>query len=367
MAQSRALASQGENIEDSEQVVTSALAYQVWCTLPEVSDGSGTTVATGHVVSVYANSTGTVEVLDNMGKRVAMVRPFTSKTFLSRSNAVSPWQIITKQQSEIGKISDLSVTDGASTASALETLAGTYAKEDIDTKVDAAVNTVTAEIATNLATSFAEVQAVVNKIIAAMEASGVIGLADQTEGTATLALAAVTTPQVVDDSERTVTSGRAYKTVAVLPKITATGATTTVGPAHTVRFTATSTGPIEIWDFYWRRVGTCPAYGSITVRANEAANNTWSNLGLISETDAKVPYPKIAPLSVTMPTAAAPAMDGEADGSYTDAGVNAAMDSAIDTAFGGFNTTCATAFAAVETTVNAILAALEGVDVVATS
>ncbi len=362
MAQSRALAAQGETISSTEVVVTSALGYQVWCSLPLVSDGSGVTVDDGHNVTVYANSTGSVEVVDHLGKRVAFVKPFTSLTFVARDNSVSPWQVVATQQSETGKIADLSVTDGASTAAA-STFPAAYDDATHGASFDAQVEVVTDEIETNLAVSFAEVESKVNSIIAALSAAGVTAAASQAEGTDTLALAAVTTPQVVDDSERTVTSARAFGTIAVLPKIVAAGAGTAVPPTHTVRVTASSTGPITVLDFFHRKVAVCPAYGSITVKAEDADTNRWANLGLISEANAKIPVPTVAPLAVTMPTAAAPAMVAPA--TYADATWNSAGDTAIDAAFAGIDATCATAFAAVETTLDAVLVALEVADIVA--
>ena len=74
MALTRALAATGEQIEDSEVTVSSALAANVKAFLPAIEDGTGATVATGYQCLVLANAAGDVEIVDIFGRRVAMVQ-----------------------------------------------------------------------------------------------------------------------------------------------------------------------------------------------------------------------------------------------------------------------------------------------------
>jgi hypothetical protein len=100
MALSRALAADGEQITNTERLVTSALAANVKAFLPAVGDGSGATVAFDATIDVYANSTGTVEVVDVAGRRIGpIIRPGEGRTLQATGNAAQPgWlsQEITK-------------------------------------------------------------------------------------------------------------------------------------------------------------------------------------------------------------------------------------------------------------------------------
>lgn len=365
MANSRALLVQGEAIEDSERVVTSALGAYVWASLPQVSDGSAATVDDGFDITIFANSTGAVELVDFNGNRVTVVRPFTQVSLRSRDNTRSPWEILRPGQEKGLTITDLAVTDPATAAVSAAAFNATYVEATVESEVDARIVTAAGVLETAVALSFAEMELKVNHAIAALSAMGLIQIADISEGTDTLALADNYDWQLVDDSERTVTSARATITRATLPEIEATGAALAVPPGHTVRFTSTAAGGIEIRDFRFRRVGFCPAFQSITVRASEVANGGgWANLGSTSESDVKSPAPKVAPIAIVNPTIAAPASAYGA--AYTnDATFNTALDVAVDAAFDGMDTTTATAFAAFETTINALLVAVERLDVVA--
>ena len=74
MALTRALAATGEQIEDSEVTVTSALAVNVKAFLPAIEEGTGATVATGYSCLVLANAAGDIEIVDIFGRRVVMVQ-----------------------------------------------------------------------------------------------------------------------------------------------------------------------------------------------------------------------------------------------------------------------------------------------------
>ena len=94
MATVRALAATGEQIEDSELVVTSALAVNVKAYLPAIDDGATTTVDNGYMVRVMANAAGDVEIVDVFGKRVAIVPAFTQALFTAGGDVDTPvWTV----------------------------------------------------------------------------------------------------------------------------------------------------------------------------------------------------------------------------------------------------------------------------------
>lgn len=363
MAQSRALASQGEAVTQTEQVVTSALDYDVWCSMPDVVDGgAGAAVDYNWYVAFVTTAEGSIEVRDASGRRVVTVPSFSSLGLRSRaSNIGREWEVIAPGgTSELATIADLAVTDLTPTTSAVSLPAAYGDAATQNAAVDSALTDgIIAEMEGELATAFGQIEVKVNAAIAALVAYGIMAPADQTEGTGTLTLADNSTWQVVDDSERTVTSARSHPTYATLPSVVASGTGTAVPPLHTVRVNATGSGPIIVRDFRHRWVATVAPYTSRTLIAREAADNTWQDLGPASPgLNALIPAPTVAPLSVTLPTFDAPASDFAA--AYTDdATYLASLEASCDNAFGGLETNLAAAFAEVETTVNAILVALE--------
>ena len=95
MATVRALAGDGEQIEDSELVVTSALTVAVKAFLPEIDDAAGTTVDDTYQVLVVANSSGDIEVVDIFGARVFTVQAGTSATFRAQGDLAAPiWSVV---------------------------------------------------------------------------------------------------------------------------------------------------------------------------------------------------------------------------------------------------------------------------------
>jgi hypothetical protein len=354
------LASQGETITQTEQVVTSALAYKVWCSLPSVvSGGAGAAVDYGWYVSIFANGAGRIEVLDANGRQVAVVPAYRALSFRSRAGD-EPWEVMENSSgTELATIADLAVTDLTPTASAASLPAAYGDAATQNAAVDTQIGVVVTDVESELAIAFAQIEVKVNAVIAALQSAGIIANVVQTEGTDTLALADVRTPQVVDDSERTVNSARAANTIAILPEVEASGTGAAVPPLHNVRFSATSSGRIEVLDFLHRRVCFVEPYTSRTVLALDVANQRWADLGEISPAlNALVPAPQVAPLSVTLPTFAAPASNFAA--AYTnDATYLASLEASADNAFGGLVTTLAAAYAEVETTINAILVAME--------
>lgn len=361
MAQSRALAASGEAITQTEQVVTSALNVDVWVSLPDVvSGGAGAAVDYDWYVVVQANGAGRVEVRDASGRRVAIVEPKSQLGFRSRaSNIGSEWEVLENgNTSELATIADLAVTDLTPTASAASLPAAYGDAATQNAAVDTAIGTVVTDVEGELATAFGEIEVKVNGAIAALVAAGIMAPVDQSEGTDTLALADNETWQTVDDSERTVNSARTHPTFATLPEITADGADATVPVLHSVRVNATSSGPIFVRDIEEKFVGVVPPFQSRTFIAQFATPQKWLVKSTSPALNALIPVPKVAPLVVTLPTFAAPASDFAA--AYTnDATYLASLEASCDRAFDGLATTLAAAFAEVETTVNAILAALE--------
>lgn len=84
-----------EQIEDSENVVTSARADNLRAWLPAIDDGAAATVDDGYAVLVQANSTGDVEIVDVFGRRVATVGAGESKLFTANGDLVTPVWVVT--------------------------------------------------------------------------------------------------------------------------------------------------------------------------------------------------------------------------------------------------------------------------------
>lgn len=94
MALTRALAVDGEQIEDSELSVTSALALNVKAFLPAIEEGTGATVAAGYQVLVQANAAGDVEIVDVFGRRVVMVQAGESASVKANGDVNRPvWTV----------------------------------------------------------------------------------------------------------------------------------------------------------------------------------------------------------------------------------------------------------------------------------
>ena len=101
MATTRALAATGEAIEDSELTVTSALAISVKAFLPEVASGSGATVAAGFTCTVSANAAGDIEIVDVVGRRIAVVASGTTQQFVAHGDANDPQWVVSGVLTEL--------------------------------------------------------------------------------------------------------------------------------------------------------------------------------------------------------------------------------------------------------------------------
>lgn len=377
----RVLASQGEQVEDSEAIVTSALGYPVWCSMPDVSsDGATTTAKYGDVFSFRATSTGPIEIRDHMGRRVAIVRPFSKLVLVARNNdseALPSWEVFGPGYKKPGSsalpvhIADLAVTDSA-IAGSTAALTAAYVEATAESEVNAGVDASLTLLEASAALSFGEVEEKVNRIIAQLDLAALSDDISIAEGTDTLALAATSATvvwQTVADSERLVTNARAHTVYCTLPDVSSDGATTTVPLKHSILFKNTGGGPIIVRDFDHKFVCVVPDETNVIIKAISATANTpkWA---VIDEHGSELALAtaivnEVAPLNITMPLAGDCAVDLAA--AYTDANWNAKVDTAIDAAVDTFDTAVAAAFAQVETTVNAILVAIETVTLTATS
>ena len=81
MATVRALAADGEVVQSTELIVSSALATWVTAFLPPVGDGTASTVVDNSQVAFYANALGGIYVKDQYGHLIGMVNPGDSALF----------------------------------------------------------------------------------------------------------------------------------------------------------------------------------------------------------------------------------------------------------------------------------------------
>ena len=390
MAASRTLAAQGEAVEDSEWIVTNDLGYMVWCSMPDVSSNGATTTAKyGDVFEIRCDGAGGIEVVDFYGRRVCIVPPFSTLHLKAKDQdeftddssntrpVLSSWEVFGPGYQAGGKkgvhIADLAVTDGATTATT-SALADSYVKATVQDEINADIDALSAEMLADLTTSFGECEEKINQIIAQLGYMGLTGDVDVTEGSDTLTLADNQDWQIVDDSELLVTSARAYPTYCTLPDIVAGGAGALTRLGSHIKISSTGGSSVTVRDFQHRYVCTVMDEEVKIIKPVLAASTSGYQWIVTDDVDSELTIAKtrvawIDPLVVTLPTMAASAIVLAA--SYLDTDIEAAMDLALDGVFvtgaTGLDVQLDTAFAQIETTVNAILVALETVTVVATS
>jgi hypothetical protein len=174
---------------------------------------------------------------------------------------------------------------------------------------------------------------------------------------------------LIDDSERLVTNANAFPVYCTLPDVSSNGATTTVPLKHSILFKNTGGGPIIVRDFDHKFVCVVPDETNLFVKAISATDGTQKWMVVDPHNSefalATALVDEVAPLNITLPTADDSAVDLAS--SYSDADWNAAVDTAIDAAIDSLDTAYQAANAQIETTVNAILTAIETVTLVATS
>ena len=94
MATTRALAADGEVVQSTELIVTSALATWVTCFLPPVGDGTASTVVDNSQVAFYANALGGIYVKDQYGHLIGVVNPGDSALFTANVVTQGPLIVI---------------------------------------------------------------------------------------------------------------------------------------------------------------------------------------------------------------------------------------------------------------------------------
>jgi hypothetical protein len=186
MATSRAIAANGELIEDSEVLVTydgSAIAAAgpaPYAMLPDVVTGAaGDAVDFLHMIEFQCTGARGLWLHEyNTGRRVAFVEPYSSLILRSfdvgGDTSIVEWKVSDTRKEIVADanqahVDDLAVTDGTTAASTMGTaMGGTWnaatAASELDTEIDAVV----ADWETKTDTSFGEVETKVNAILAAL-------------------------------------------------------------------------------------------------------------------------------------------------------------------------------------------------------
>lgn len=364
------LAADNESILYTDDIVWSSLAYPVKAILPGVSGSGAPDIAVDQYIVVAAAGKGSIEVVDELGRRVWTVRPYSSVILRSTSQTVarSPaWSVERPAIREAAKIADLAATNtaGQVAASAVD-FAATYVQAAVTIAGNTAIQAVADSAATKFNATLTELEAKYNMIMRGIMIGLGVGPDNTVAAGQTLALAAsdVSVLQAVEDDDKLVTSARAYDTTAVLPDVVDGATGTAVDDGYTIRFEANSTGGIRILDFDHKFVGYVKPYTNAHVVCNLNSQKEWMfmpqdgyEIPLGVET---VPFLQIT--RVTAPTAAfaAPA-------AYTDAAFNTAAKTAFDAVGTSLNTQLDAAFDQIDAFVVVINETLEGADVMAES
>lgn len=83
----RAIAASGEAVANTETYVSSALAFPVQVSLPQINAGAGSTVAVDAEIRIEATGAGPIEVLDFYGRRVGIVPGRSQAVVIARAGA----------------------------------------------------------------------------------------------------------------------------------------------------------------------------------------------------------------------------------------------------------------------------------------
>jgi hypothetical protein len=172
-------------------------------------------------------------------------------------------------------------------------------------------------------------------------------------------------PQTVSDAQTIVTSARAQTTRIALPTVVAGGTGAAVPDGHQIRIEANSTGDIVVEDNYGHFVGLVRAGTFARVQSSLDPNRPWQ---FMRDGGVEIPLGRstyaggffIPRLDLAAAAFAAPA-------SYTDAGMNTAIDAGVDALLADADAQVDAAFDEVDVVLNAILLTLEGADLVAES
>lgn len=191
MATSRAIAANGELIEDSEILVTydgTAIAAAwgpPYAMLPDVvTAAAGAAVDFLHAIEISCTGARGLWLHEyNTGRRVAFCSPYSSIVLRSfdvgGNTSIVEWTLSDNRKEIIADsaqthVADLAVTDGTTAAcDTAVSMSDTWAAATVQTEWDTEVDNVTADYDTNTAASFAEVETTLNAILAAL-AGGLI-------------------------------------------------------------------------------------------------------------------------------------------------------------------------------------------------
>jgi len=364
------LAATDEAILYTDDIVWSTLAYPVKAILPGVSGSGAPDIAVDQYIVVAAAGEGSIEVVDELGRRVWTVRPFSAVILRSTSATVArtaPWSIERPAIREATKVTDLTATNtaGQVAASAVD-FAASYVQAAVTIAGNAGIQAVADSAATKFNATLTELETKYNMIMRAIMIGLGVGPDNTVAAGATLALAAsdVSVLQLVDDDEKLVTSARAYDTTAVLPDVVdgATGAA--VDDGYTVRFEANSTGGIRILDFDHKFVGYVKPYTNASVVCNLNAQKEWS---FMPQDGFEIPLGVDAVPLLQITRVVAPTAAFAAPAAYADATFNTAAKAAFDAVGTSLNTQLDAAFDEIDAFVVVINETLEGQDVMAES
>ena len=360
-----------QQLTKNEIFAASDLAYSVRVILPVVDDGTGATTDNNVLFVIAARSTGGVEVLDELGRRVRYVRPRTAIILRSTDGTLGKaprWVLERPGMEEAAKINDLTATNlVAGVAASAVDYEATYVELEVEAATDAAVDALAADIVTKTSVIFEEIEGKLNRISRALMVGLGVGLDNTVAAGGTLALAdsAPSALQLVDDDEKLVTSARAQDLTVVLPDIVdgATGAA--VDDGYVIRLEANSTGGIRILDYDHTFVGFVKPFTNARVQSSLASDKPWQ---FMPQDGYEIALGLEGGMSLEV-TAVTPAASAAAFGATygDDATFSTAADVAIDAMLASVDTDCDAAFDEIDAFIAKILKTLETNDVQAES
>lgn len=173
---------------------------------------------------------------------------------------------------------------------------------------------------------------------------------------------------LIEDGETLVTYDGALGNLQIqLPTVVTGGAGANVDDGVAFEFQNDGDARLEILDEKFRRVFDMQPWSSLVLRSKAELDGTprWYVSDLVKEIIAVAEAADITDLAVTDVTTQVSASAYSGGGTYTQATVEADFDTAFDAVIDNFESEFATAFAQVETTLNAVLAALTGANITA--
>ncbi len=106
----KALSADGEVVINTDTYVSSALAFGVQVTLPEIDDGAGGTAPLDNDIRFETSGTGYIEIIDSENKRVGIVPGRSQAVVVSRAGTAQgeaqSWNFTSQPQALALLISD---------------------------------------------------------------------------------------------------------------------------------------------------------------------------------------------------------------------------------------------------------------------